>query len=195
MELTIKSGLRHLVEGMRAYFADRFEEGVRPVVACGWRQRNWQVNQGPGRANRVVVFPGSLSGAGGKLLNVRRAGPREIAGDEPGRPAGHIRPLREWDRVIGISVWAYDGSARTDELVQADAAEALFEEVVRAIHTTAFATAIMSDVQWTVPTERSFGQEILVGLLRRTPLFGLPTETAFPDPVVMKEPPPQEESP
>jgi hypothetical protein len=190
MPLVIKSGLTQFVTDVTQYFTAELGAAA-PLVACGWKERAKQTNQGPGRANRVVVLPGGLTGAGGKLVAVRRPGRRPIG--NPLASEGEVHALLEWDRLVGLSIWAYDGADARSEIVQAAAAEALFEWVIRAVHASVFAAAIWSDVQWTIPTENSFGQELLVGLLIRTPLFAVPTETAFPEPDIEKGPPPDDE--
>jgi hypothetical protein len=187
MSLAILSGFAALHAGVVDYFE---ANGITANVVVGWRERDKQMNQGPGRANRVVIIPGSLNGRGGRITQPHTVGRRSIGPKDA--PVGWVRPLRDWGREITLSIWAYDGTKRTDELAQVVAAETLLEQTMRAVHSFAFADAIWGDVQWTPQAERSFGQELLVGLTFRHPLFDIPVETVAP-PIaadVRKEPPP-----
>lgn len=187
MALNIKSGFAKLVEDVQNYFDD-FELNTK--VSVGWKEPPKQTNQGKdpwARGNRVIFIPGDASGKGGKLVQPMQPGKRPYGpADRPDEPEGYVRPLRDWHRVLTVSVWAYDPSAPNDELAQVVATETLFEWTLRAVNASIFADAIWGDVTWKPITERGFGAELFAGLTFRHPLFDAPTETAFPVPAVTR---------
>lgn len=182
--ITIRSGLRHLVEGVRAYFS---EHAVESIVTAGFRPRYKQENQGPGRANRVVFIPGDpRSGAGGRIGQPREPGFREIVNPaDPTKLAGTARAIADWDRSLLISVWAYDADKRTDDFEQICACEDLIELTKRAVDSVALANAVWTTTTWTVPGESAFGAECMLGLEFTHPLFDVPNERAFPENAVV----------
>jgi hypothetical protein len=177
----ILSGLDALVTGMRSYLQ---AHEVTAVVAVGFRERAKQVGQGPGRANRIVLIPGDTSGRGGRLVPVRGAGPRDVMrGDER---VATVRSIADWDRMLTLSCWAYDGAKAGEELAQIIACESLFEWSKRAIDSVGLANISWGEVRWTVPKERAFGQELLAALTFRHPIYDVPEEVAYPGLVVHK---------
>lgn len=175
------SALRHLVTKVEAYFE---AHEVTATVTCGFKARTSQVTQGPGRANRVVIVPGALNGAGGRIGMPRDPGPRPIYTDDADEAedtvVGSVRSLGDWDRQLTLSVWAHDGDAPTDELAQIEAVETLFEWATRALHATGLASLLLADATWTVPKERGFGMELLVGMTLQHPIYDVPVEIGFP---------------
>lgn len=177
-----RSGLIALVHGVRAYFAAN--SITANVAACGWRQRSEQMNQGPGRANRVLFIPGDMNGRGGSLAN----GPR-LSSTNP-------RPLVQWNKLVTLSVWAADPNPanRADEEKQIEAVETLLEQTIQAMRyaldpdteqRVGFATIEFHDLTWTVDnTEMYFGREVLVTFTHKGPLFDVTYDTGTPDPAV-----------
>lgn len=172
---TFRSGIRALVDGVRAYFE---EHEITAVVAAGWKVRLDQNNQGPGRANRVVIVPGDLNGKAGKIVQPLERGERLIG--DPSHPDGSTRAIADWDRVVTLSIWAYDGDFPNDELAQIIAVETLLELTKRAVDRVAGASVTWGDSAWSPPKERQFGAELLVGLTFSQPLYDEPRERAYP---------------
>lgn len=106
----------------------RAELGAASVV-FGKRAIAQHLNQGPGRANRVVFVPGEGSGNLGAYGGATK-GSASIA-SSPGR-----NPIALWDWTISgrVFVWAFDGEAPEDELAQWRAMVELHDAVVTAIH-------------------------------------------------------------
>ena len=51
-----------------------FRQGQRrDVVQRGWKARTEQINQGPGRANRVIFMPSKADGSSGAIVNRERS--------------------------------------------------------------------------------------------------------------------------
>lgn len=97
---------------------------VAPLVGTtGWKQREQQLNQGPGRANRVLFIPGTFpDGAdeGEQVPPVRRKGV-------------YFRVLATWRRKITASIWAVDTSDARNEEKQIQACDSLHQLVVSAL--------------------------------------------------------------
>lgn len=175
----ILSGFSALVTGVKAYFAV-----VDPAVEvlCGYRQRAQQLNQGGGGANRVIFLPGDPNGAGGRIEQPRDVGRQELSDENDVRVA-NIRPLASWARQFSISIWGWDSTAPRDELVQAGATEALFEQTLRALEQVKGAggpNVEWGGVTWTVAKENTLGSELLVSLLLTHPLMDAPEEIGRP---------------
>jgi len=99
-------------------------EGCDAAVHFGRSHLTRNDNQGPGTANRVVIAPGDPASAGWGTLTVgRKAHVRTFPGE-----AQH-------SEAVTVDVWAYDGSAPTDEGAQYRALRVLWNRVVRAIGT------------------------------------------------------------
>jgi len=178
----IQSGLLAAADAVAAYFV---ANGVTAVTDVGWRKRTQGVNQGAGGANRVLFSPSDDSGDGGELAPPRFPGARQlrVAADQP--PLASIRSLANWNRKVTLSIWAVDPdpTKRAVERAQIAATETLLEWTVRAVHSApgCFAAVKFGKAKWTVPAERSFGLEILVGLEFSQPIFDVPNQTFFPN--------------
>lgn len=154
-------GLLQLVRDVRQLFAD---EGVTANVVLGDREPAKQLNQGPGRANRVVFAPGDDSGKAGQYGAARN----------PGRVP---RPLRTWNALCRVYVWAYDSAAPQDEERQYEAVWALHDWTVRAIHRKAHGTYQIGDPRWlSSPKERAFGKELVFMLELEVPILDTPRQ-------------------
>lgn len=95
-------------------------DGLTANFVFGRREAPKQVNQGPGRANRVVFEPGKRGSLG--------------AFAPPKYPGRAPRPLLTLKEAITVYCWAHDPSAPNDELVQYTAARDLLDSVLRAIY-------------------------------------------------------------
>lgn len=182
MAIVTSSGLLPAVNAVQAYFDSN---SVVAKVSIGWRQKMRKDNQAATSANRVIFIPSDSGGVGGTLTSPRYPGARNIVdpnADDPTKVVGTVRELVGWQRKILISVWAYDNSAPEDEQVQIQAAESLLEWTTRAIHQApgAFGELVWGDTTWTEPSERHFGQEILVGLVFNHPIFDAPRYFVYP---------------
>ena len=163
---------KRLVDGVAAYLS---EKGVTAVVDRGWKARAKQINQGPGRANRVVFMGSKPDGSAGLILNPRQVGSRHAGGDYS------VRPLSDWSRAVYVSIWAYDGDHPNDEGAQDDAVYQLFAWVQRGVQSVAFGNAVWGATKFTIPTERAFGLELLVDLTFQHMIPDLPVDIAYPD--------------
>lgn len=177
-------GLIALVRGMRAYLAQPWVACTATVTALGWRQREQQLNQGMGGANRITLYPGlepsGAYGQGGELTRENR----------PSTNNPHA--LVTWRKPVTMSVWAVDTTSTYDEEAQIAAAENLLELAVRAAHNAidpstntpvGVANIEWSSVRYTKPpVNMGFGQEILVEFLQKCPLFDRTVDLATPMP-------------
>lgn len=171
-----RSGLVYLVDQVRE-LVHNVDASV--VVELGFRKRPQQLNQSPGRANRIVFIPSSPNGGAGALVAPR----------SPGNRADDSRILRTWHRELTVSIWAVDPTDRSDEAKQLEAIETLLELTMQAVQRVAHATAEWGDPVWTVPAEISFGLELLVPLTFKTPIFDADAERVFPSFALTKVPP------
>jgi hypothetical protein len=177
--MAVNSGVLALVEGVRSYFTAR---GVTANVSLGWKQPTKQINQGPGRANRVVFIPSDPNGRGGKIGAVEQPGARTFGGDTA------ARALYTWERFLVVSVWAVDTTDPHDEALQIEAVEDLFEQTVRAVHAFAKNNGRWGDVTWTTsPAEHAFGRELRASLVFKHPLFDSEYGVAYPAPAITKK--------
>lgn len=97
-------------------------EGSDARVLFGRGHLIRQDNQGPGTANRVVIAPGHPeSGEWGPVSAGKKAHVRAYPGEG------------QHSETVTVDVWAYDGSAPTDEGVQYRAMRVLWNRVFRAI--------------------------------------------------------------
>lgn len=105
------------------------------VVAFGERELAQQIQQGQGRANRVVIAPvdpsKSLGTYGPPNKRLQHAGP------ETAYPP---RSLWTWTVPATVLVWAYDPLNPRDERLQWDALCELHDHVITAIHQFASGT-------------------------------------------------------
>lgn len=165
--MAINSGLVALVTNVQSYFTSA---GVTANVSLGWKQATKQVNQGTGRANRVVFIPSDPNGAGGKISAPIQVGQQNFGPGVGGDTSA--RALFTWERQLTVSVWAVDLSDPHDEAKQIEAIEDLFEYTVRAVHKFALAGAQWGAVNWVLkPNEQTFGRELRAALTYRHPLF------------------------
>lgn len=182
MAIVLRSGLVALVRSVRAYLE---LEGVGARVSVGWTKRTRQDNQGEGTANRIVFVPGDpQNGRNGTLHNAKFPGPRDVADpSDPTKRIGAVRELRNWERVVTMSVWAApDPNAEDAEESQIEETDALFEWALRGVHRFGFAAVEWGDVGHTVePVEVSHGRELLATFTLSSPIFDKPVEVARPD--------------
>lgn len=178
--IVIRSGFLAAIKTVKEFFE---ANGVNTSVDVGWKKRPQGVNQGPGGANRVVFTPSaSDDGEAGELLPVRFPGDRNVRPAPDEKPIATIRSLLNWKRPALVSVWAVDLEKRDDEAAQIEATEALFEWVVRAVHSApgAFGEVEWGTAKWTVPAERSFGLELRAGFTFSHPIFDKPRDIVYP---------------
>lgn len=156
--------LRILFEAVR----DRFAlEGPDANVVFGPREKTKQINQGPGRANRVVFSPGDPSGKAGKYEGAKLA--RVPLAER------RTRSLRTFRELATVYCWGKDGDHPNDEAAQYEAARLLHDYVVRAVYRSpvGHGSFELSGPQWIrKDTERTNGAEIM---------FLLEFEAAVPD--------------
>ncbi len=144
--------LRILFDSVKARFAS---EGPEANVVFGPREKAKQINQGPGRANRVVFSPGDPSGkmgkyGGAKLARVPLAERR-------------TRSLSTFYELCTVYVWGRNGDAANDEAEQYEAARLLHDYVVRAIYRSpvGHGSFTLSGPTWIrKDTERTNGAEL-----------------------------------
>lgn len=135
---------------------DRFaDDELTANIVFGWREPAKQINQGPGRANRVCFVPG-VDGKAGDY------GPARFPGT---RNDGSPRHLATFHELVSVYVWAFDGDAPNDELKQYEACRDLHDSVVRAIYLSPNVKPrqmALSDPKWLVDRkERRFGVELV----------------------------------
>lgn len=189
MAFAMRSGLVALVAGVRTYLT---VNGVDATVALGWKARARVGNQGPGGANRIVFTPSDDAGNGGRIVGTQQPGQRAVGGSgTPQTATGSVRALYDWQRVCVVSVWAIASAATGDEdardAAQLEASESLVEWMMRAVQASGRANIQFGDVRWTIPDERSYGIEALVGLTFRHPIFDVPNEIVRPTPVITQD--------
>jgi len=141
--------------------------GIDAEVRFGEREPARQT-QGPGLGNRVVIAPGDEAGNLGTY-------------DAPVKPGRNPRSLWDWLLLGRVYIWAYDGSAPDDELVQWRAVVDLHDCVVEAIHR--FSAAFykpMAPKNVAKPNERRLGKEIVFLLELRQPVLATPKTRTGP---------------
>ncbi len=154
-------------------------------VVFGRREAPKQINQGTGRANRVVFQPGDPSGRMGAYEGAKLR--------RNGFGSKQIRSLQTIREVLTVFVWAVDATdapTLNDELKQYEACRLLHDYVVRAIYRSTnvgHGSFTLSAPQWVVTkNERKYGAELM---------FTLEIEAAVPDeaptPATALVPPPQ----
>lgn len=181
-EFTIKDGLGWLVDGVKAQFELR---GIDANVSIGWREPTKQINQGPGRANRIVFQPSDPSGKGGAINAVKLPGMRAVFDSENTKVA-QIRGLRNWDRTIAIYVWGFDKDAPNDERKQYEETVRLFEWLMRAIQRVSPVSLKYGATDWLKPLqEHLFGRELQITATLTYPLLDIPEVIAYPENVAV----------
>jgi hypothetical protein len=91
-----------------------------PTLAFGWKEAAKQINQGTGRANRIVFAPGDESYGFG----------RDLPPDKPGR---NPRPLATEEELFTVFIWAVNRSD-VSERAQYEAARFLYDGWRRAMY-------------------------------------------------------------
>jgi hypothetical protein len=122
------------------------------VFAFGVVERSKQLNQGPGRANRIVVHPGTYPDG-----NVGRVDAPKWPGRDP------RRPLHTLHELFTVLTWAYDATYPDDPFVQWKAARLLFDDFVAALYRSSHGTYAFVSARWSHAKERNerrFGNEI-----------------------------------
>jgi len=185
-------GLIALVNGMRAYLTA--VGCTANVTVLGWKQRIQHLNQGPGQANRIALYPGlepsGSSGAAGDLSRDHRPTVTQYVAGQA------VRALVTWSKHVTMSVWAVDTSDTYDEEKQLIALENLIELAVQSVHNavdpdTGIAVGAgmitWGAVRYTKPpTEMAFGLEALIEFQQRSPLFDQVVGLATPQASVGK---------
>jgi hypothetical protein len=184
------SPLLELTDGVRAWFTN---PSVQPLLAqmritapvvgtTGWKQREQQLNQGPGQANRVLFIPGTFpDGAdeGEQVPPIRRKGVQ-------------FRVIATWKRIVTASIWAVDTTDRNNEEKQILACDRLHQLVVAALRWVA-----VGDFDGTGKVRRDpkqsanmgFGIERLFEFVHQEEVLDLPVNLATGvTPVLTKSP-------
>jgi len=160
-----------LVADVKALFT---ADGNTANVVFGPREPAKQINQGTGRANRVVFSPGDPTGKAGSYegAKVTRRGPTFS-----GRKAS--KALLTFRERATVYCWAVDATTKdtlNDESKQYDAARLLHDDVIRAIYRSpnvGHGSFTVSAPQWLRDKkERVYGAEIM---------FQLEFEAMIPD--------------
>lgn len=187
-DFRIRSGLIDLAQRVKTYLT---AHGVDAEVHVGWKARERILTQGPGGANRIVFVPGDDSGAGGRIVPTQQPGARSIGGTNQYDATATVRALRDWQRIVVVSVWGRDPLATGDEeerdIAHLETTETLIEWMLRAVHACGLANLETGDVRWTIPGERAYGIEARVGLTFRHPLFDVPQDVVRPMKAIAKD--------
>jgi len=144
------------VERVFELVRERFAvEAPEVSVVFGWRKPGQQINQGNGRANRIVFVPGDDEAAGAW-----------VGARQPGKLS---RSLRTFLEPCTVYVWAFDGENAANaasSLAQWRACRLLLDATVRAIDLALRQLVGIPDDQaytkakWLIPEgERQFGAE------------------------------------
>ncbi len=163
---------------------DQFtEDGLTAKFSFGPRALATQINQGPGRANRVLFIPGDAkSGKAGSY------GPARYPGGLP----RHLATFKETLYVYCWGVDATDSATLNNELKQYEAARDLHDSVVRAIYLSPNVKPrqmIMTDPTWvTAKLERKFGAEIMFTIEIEGAIVDEPSVALDPDSVEIPKP-------
>lgn len=151
------------------------QQGITPpaVGITGFNQREQQLNQGPGGANRVLLMPGSWPDGGnqGKLVEPRRR-----------RGITH-RVNATWERVVTASVWAADTTALSSPEAQLQAVSSLMNTTHAALRQILEGDfpgtgEVFSDTTRTA--NLAFGQELLMQFTFYCEMRGLPVDVSGP---------------
>lgn len=140
-------------------------------IVFGRREPVKQLNQGTGRANRVVFEYGDPNGKAGTPEPLRH-------------PGGNPRPVGRLGELATIYCWGYDRDHANDERAHYAVARALFGQVYRALRNAGFGNLQFGAVEWVVDkTERFFGCECRFTVTFGTAILdeNLPTVVASDD--------------
>lgn len=138
--------LDYLFDRLTSETAERLDPA--PVVAMGWRQPTYQVNQGPSGAGRVLLVPGDPGGKVGDLISAKR----------PQRDPAPVATLVE---LATLYLWAYDGTDPSDARLQWRAARRLHDVVVPIVIRAFRGRWKLVSNQWLrSDLERPFGAEL-----------------------------------
>lgn len=195
-----RSGLIALSDAVRAYLPTI---GVTTTVTpVGWRYRTFNVNQGPGGANRVSFIPG-------KIDPTSPAPPKVVDGGtfyqpkfgNAGKPLGanaNPRRLLSWERIVSLSVWAVDTTDTSNDELQLAALENLVEATFQAMHNgidpVSGLNVGLADIEMqdslivAPPVEQSFGREFILYFLHKGPMYDAPIPTVVVTPTIERNP-------
>lgn len=147
--------------------AELLADGEGTAVVFGKREPAKNINQGSGRANRVIFEPVSGQQVG--------------TFDAPRFPGGNPKAVSTFLTAATVYLWAVDSTHINDELAQYEAITALQERVVRALYHAcdgAFLLGPIKDVA--SKTERVFGNEWAFTFTVREGIFDV-AETSVSD--------------
>lgn len=169
-----------------AYLA---RHGVPASVVFGRRERNRRLNQGPATGSRIVFVPGDPSGNLGKLGVANHPGQRSETVNLHGVDVTQrSRALRDWRVRMSVHVWVHRGGSEADDF---EAAEALLQWTVRAVHHSVTSWHEWGDVSVSEPAEAHNGVELIAALTLNFALVDVPNTVVFPSANVNRgEPPP-----
>jgi hypothetical protein len=143
--------------------------GVTATVAFGKREVGKQINQGVGRANRIVFAPGDEAGALGSYVPAVPGRNIQATGVAQRRIP---RALWDWNVALRVYVWAYDATLAEDELAQWGAMVELHDLTVEAIHTFCCGFYVIKSPRDPAKNiERRFGCETMFILEARIPVL------------------------
>jgi len=160
--MSAESSLGRVYESIVAEFA---ADGEGTAVVFGKRESAKQINQGVGRANRVVVEPRNGSTVGSFA--------------PPRFPTGNPKTVASFLPSATLFIWAVDLAKPNDELAQYEAITALQRRVVAAVFRAAhgsFSLGQATDVAKS--TERVLGTEWAIVLTLNEQIYDLPTPVA-----------------
>jgi hypothetical protein len=156
-------------------------QGITPPVigTTGWKQREQQLNQGPGRANRILLLPGNERGDEGVFIqgHVRRSNPRV---------------LFTWERICTASIWGVDTTERSNEELQLNASFLLLVLFNQAMQYLRSADYVFKSARRDPKMSQNvqFGRELLVEFIHRQPIFDMPQPVVEGGlPTVVRNPP------
>jgi hypothetical protein len=159
-----RSPLIALADGVAAYFA---RMGLDHAVLFGWKEREKQINQGAGGANRVVFMPGAKGGTG-----TAKGG--TLSRDNQPTREENAQVVATRASICTVSIWAVNADsagALYSEREQFQALDSLYTDTIVAIHAaidpdTGEAAGLgaieWGDFDWTTPPVNvAFGRELL----------------------------------
>lgn len=179
------TGLPYLTDGIASYLQG---QGIAATCLLGWREKQQQINEGDGTANRVIVQPGDDAGRAGELGDPRQVGygPRTVY--PPVKTADENvddvvpRELADWAERATVYIWACDPAAPEDDRRQYIAARALLQSVRQALQFTGRNSVEVGAMTWvkSEDTERQYGRELALEIVYHAPLFDTADELVHP---------------